>query len=53
MRLSPVAVAVVAAGLVSPAAAQGDALDASDAVTFYGNGTWFVHSVIRTIGAGL
>ncbi len=35
MRLAPVAAAVVAAGLASPAAAQGDALDASDAVTFY------------------
>jgi len=35
MRVSPVAAAVVAAGLASPAAAQGDALDASDAVRFY------------------
>jgi hypothetical protein len=35
MRLSPLVAAVVAAGIASPAAAQGDALDASDAVTFY------------------
>jgi hypothetical protein len=35
MRLSPVAAAVVAAGLASPAAAQGDALDARNAITFY------------------
>ncbi len=35
MRLSPVVAVVVTAALASPAAAQGDALDASDAVTFY------------------
>jgi hypothetical protein len=35
MRPSLVAAAVVAAGLASPAAAQGDALDTDDAVRFY------------------
>jgi hypothetical protein len=35
MRWLPVVAVVVAAALASPAAAQGDALDASDAVTFY------------------
>jgi len=35
MRLSPVVAVVVTAALASPAAAQGDALDASDAVKFY------------------